>query len=665
MNVNNLINSLIIENENYNSEYYNDCIIYLKKILKDTPMVYEMPNNNDTIISAVKVNIFKNYNNYNFSLNTEFNDNIKQEGIIYRYINLSKKGRCNLFKQICVLETNDINKFATDDYLKYDNMFKNKKIIFIAKLKNITNNKSDNDNNKSIFINDRRIVSIFFGVETFRFLEYQNMKHLIRIFNSNERDKKIATNHYRILLNFQKESDNIIYDRLMIFSGLVFQVLGVSYNKDIDALYLKENNKSDKKIEDILRKYKIFDLKMYEFNNKRGINDFLCNPINNFHFLGIKFMSIYYTIKRTYIRFNPDGVTDLIATNKICNLNIKICYPYISSFESNRVLVLDKNGLINLYDQVIKRLKDWHNIIMTRVDLDKIMYRCNKNDMLHNSIYTSDTVKKNIKMLWIYYLKCIEDTVIKYANKGNLLTHDNNSFCELINVYTNNDIKNIININDDEYVIKRDYEELYDNNINLKNITFLDISKLKKRKEIIKYGPYNNIFLNLVIHNYIDDINNFVKFLGKIQKNSTIIITYFDGNLIKKNISRGSYKLRFEDDMINFGLYKFNDGSNKEKVAITLAGILDYDKGSLQRLVYRYKLINAFHEIGYKPIVDTNLLSYYLDPKYRRGFTKYHNYTLRFFRIIVFKKDSSIKKGGSRDTFYKKYVLSKNDYINL
>ena len=177
----------------------------------------------------------------------------------------------------------------------------------------------------------------------------------------------------------------------IVFSGAIFQTIGLTYTRDIDVLILAENNKPDevKKMNAQCSDNSIVldptilasDGKWYqgeknlEYKNlwltyllpkSVGVDDILdiaADPKYYFIFMGIKFTSLKLNINRFLSRSNDSSLADLVMLEKINGYKIgdDLCIPNMT-IRQGTIKIFDEKNIKILQTNVKKKSK---NIMIT------------------------------------------------------------------------------------------------------------------------------------------------------------------------------------------------------------------------------------------------------------------------------------------------------------
>ena len=209
-------------------------------------------------------------------------------------------------------------------------------ILILVNKNNINTIDEENDKNKFIYYpknNKEKLISssIFFNDNSLKIIDKQDLKNFIQFNNKN---------FFELVNIIHENFDYINKQKIMIFSSMVLEILGLRKANDID-MYIHTLNETN------LNKTKTLnDLKYLEYNIKntdkwpshwdkwldewsnqcdaKYFEEILANQKFHFHYLGIKIINLNCDIVRRVIRERPASFTDLIMINKKLNLNIKL-----------------------------------------------------------------------------------------------------------------------------------------------------------------------------------------------------------------------------------------------------------------------------------------------------------------------------------------------------
>lgn len=222
--------------------------------------------------------------------------------------------------------------------------------------------------------------SIFFNESSLKIIEKQDLNSFVKFSNKNFCELIDLIHNNFDFLNKQK---------IMIFSSMVLEILGLRKANDID-MYIHSLDELN------LNKTKVFDeLKYLDFKIKNTDNwpshwnkwldnwankceakyfeEILGNQRFHFYFLGIKIINLNCDIMRRIIRERPASFCDLIMINKKLNLNITL--PKIPKYSITYKKLGDlsedeKNKLSKLYEY---NSENREYIIKNKINEDKFL----------------------------------------------------------------------------------------------------------------------------------------------------------------------------------------------------------------------------------------------------------------------------------------------------
>lgn len=645
MNKTDILNSIkIYSDKNPKLTFYNDCYNYINN-LPDSITSIEI---NEHLLESIRITILSNPGKYHLYIST---NEIKNK-LNYKMI-LSNNQKNNLLQQLeCIMEYNDImslnnikNKFNNMKFKSNDDKYN----VYIV----ISNNDIDEIKNEIYKLNDNyNILGYIFGIDILNLLEHQRLDRIINFI----KDKNCESyKTFNMINNYKKYLDSMNWesrDRIMIFSGVLFSALGLTYTRDIDLLVLAEN-KSRNDVNNIMNK--LINTDKYEIephilvndnnwykqcNNKiisykyqqqwltytmpylsgsTDIYDTMCNPKFNFIFMGMKFISIDMNIKRFISRVNPNSFADLIMLEKINNYKIGdyLCIPNMTIRQGKLNIFDDKT--IQFLNQTIKRkIKEFYDYDISINDVESLLQKCNVKSF---DIYKGkNTYDPDTSLIKKFHLDIKDQIYNEYCKNVEYLLDIGSGQLTDARYWNKVNVKNVIGIEPSIVSIRNGMERLQKfgtkTNINIINgIGDIDWKSDKKYSDILKH-KFDIITFQFTLHYMIPNIDIIIKNIKYIsKKNTKIIITCMDGNKIYNDlITNKKIEVRNYQEPI-FAIVPLNDLQNNKlinniNVLVYFKGAYGVANGSIEPLIDINNLIKTFDDNNFKLIKKTNFLEY-------------------------------------------------------
>lgn len=190
-----------------------------------------------------------------------------------------------------------------------------------------------------IINNPVKVAKIIFNKNSLNFLENQNLKNYIKIVSKSEKGIKLLKSY----------SDNICklspinQIRAILYSSSTLFSYGIREMNDIDAYIvdLSRDESNTKKIISQLQDIKNMDISMKgtkgwesywksHLNNiaqlvgENNFNNLVLNPKYHYYYNGNKYLNLSIDLKKRLLRLRPRAYADIIATNKLLSLNVKL-----------------------------------------------------------------------------------------------------------------------------------------------------------------------------------------------------------------------------------------------------------------------------------------------------------------------------------------------------
>lgn len=622
----------------FDTRFYKECIEYLDNDSHIEQFIESHNIDNKYLLEPLKLYIWSKFDSFNCYLaDASILDNkMIKDNCIYRDLSIiNEKTKSNLLRQLYVIETDNLNNFFKDSleyYAHIDN------IVFV-----ISENMIDND--KIIKLTKKSSLNLFMGTEVLYFLEKQDLDRFIGYMKNDNKYVVNAVNMFKTIYELFKlleKTNERLYCRLIIFSGLILQSLGTSYTKDADIILwaknMEENNVD--KAKEMLNNYKEIDLLIYDNShfNLEHFGNMLTDPDKHYYFLGIKMTRIFTFLRRTYTRPYPASFVDIIMLDKINNIKIPACFPILASVSNSKIVIYTKKTIYEYLNKVQILLKEWHNIDYGIDKLKKIIRSCKNypNDPPFHETIKEDTFTFPIENI-------LDDSI--YI---------------LINKYFNVD-KNLLVIDD-----AKEYPKYYPKNNNMITVIepagsdisklFMQMTKEKNKKNyqmfisdftsdtfITLEHKYSSLLFKYNIHSIINHMDIVHMNINKYCTNDlTIMIIYLDGTYVDMAISKtGKYEI-LDDNKLKFGIYRFDDyydlKNNKYKqVVVYLKDTLRYAYGIVEKVIVQQDIINAFGS-DYQIINDDRLINIVPDELLNELSEQQKSIT-SIFRYMILKKN--------------------------
>lgn len=643
MDKNEIINSLYkYKNEEFNTKYINETINYFKYRKTSIKEI----SNNEYLLTGIKLNLLYNKQKYFVYTSKTFPKSI----LCYRKIELSEIALSNLKNQLYGIKENTFNicKKLKSNTEKYYLLIHDSEII--------------SEKNNKIKENYYELVSLFCGIQSLYFLEHQNLNNYC-----SEIILKNSRKLFKELLYFKNKIKKLSWqekDRLFIFSGLILQFLGTIYTRDIDLIYVSNNDKTIQKYYNIFKNedmHLILKENVIKTNSKKSlpylnkwlkyelpqladipdIYTMLINPKYHFHFMGLKCFDILATTKRISSRSNPFSLIDLILLKRINNIDIlkTFCFKNIVIRQGKSRIIIDNLSL--LYKKVIKYIKDWYNIDIDIEYLQKHFIKCDK---LYGTIYYNK--RRNYDKYNFCIFKYNREVTKKYlkmyaTNCSNLLDigiGKGNAIADYIDV----GVKEIYGTEPSIYSL-----EILKSKIKgiKKNIhIFNDFGDIKWRNSIILKNKFEIIIITFAIHYMIANIDILIDNINRVSKKGTIVLIFcLDGQKIFSKIDKKkkNYEIVFKKEPY-WGVYGYNEKIPNEfnknfKMLFYMKDVYGVSNGSEEYLLHSYNMINKFEKNNYKLILRKSFLDELKEMENKISY-QFQKDILDLHQTIIFKK---------------------------
>jgi hypothetical protein len=641
-----ILNSLNkYQQQQFQTNFLNSCIKYFKNLPKPIKI---LNNNDEKLLTGVKINLFYNIQKFHCYLTNQELDNV----MCVRKLDLSKKGLDNLINQIDGINNNNFKickKLKSDKEIYY--------YINDKPIKELLNQEIP----KKMFY---EINSILLGIHSMFFLEHQNL--------TNYCDKNIISNASKNVLpeiyNFKFLYNKLSWeekDRLLVFSGLVYHFLGAIYTTDIDLIYLSNNDINFNKY---FQKFKDFDMHII-LNNKviktkdnrympylkswmtyelpqladvENIYSLILNPKHHFHFMGFKCIDIKANIKRSISRSSNVSIVDLILLKKFNNIDFlkEFCFKNISVRQGKGII--QNNDLSGNFKYIKKIMKEWYNIDLSIEFLEKHFKKC---DQVKQTIYSDDRRGSNREngAIFRFNREVVKKYLTIYSKDSNNLLDIGIGKSSAVKDYNLLGIKNIYGIEPSLYSINKGKEivnKIPDLKSKLKVVHGFGEQKFVS-KDLLSQ-KFNTIILTFSIHYMIHEIDTLIDNINKVSKKGTIVMIYcLNGKLIYEKIKKeNKYEIRFKNEPY-WGVYKYNDEIPKAyskdfKMLFYFKDVYGVKNGSEEYLVNIDKLIKKMK--GYELLVNKSFLEELDNIKNENIKLDFQKQILELHNVVIFRK---------------------------
>ena len=621
-----------------------------KQISEMASPLKEIPTDNPYILEAVRIELLAN--KYNIYLSNKLH---KPSDDTYRLLKLDKISKDNLLFQLELFNKhNDI--LAIDNSIKIPDIDFDQNDMLYDVYIIFTKDKIEDDNNYIELKNSYEILGYVCGIESINILKYQKMDRIINFINGKNKDASdiyILLNKY---LHISQTNKPYQRDRMLVMSGAIFQIIGLTYTRDVDVLII--TNKNRKYVDDTVdrfNEYKLdIDLHIRDENNNwiennhkivkyqsqwltttlpnlggaSDIFDVVSNPKYHMIIMGIKFFNLDLTIKKILSRSNASSLTDLIMLEKINGYKIEnLCVPNMT-IRQGRLVVFTRSYIKKLIKTIKFKLRDYYKYNMEIEELQTYIKRCTSENF---DIYKGKTIYDPDTSLIKRYHADVKLLIFQKYGKGlkTLLDIGSGQMTDM-KMWKEMEIDHVIGIEPSIHSINNAYERM--ERYNIKNIEIIngtgdaDWKQSDIYKQIFDY-KYDIITLQYTIHYMIHNLDQLITNLLNVMKDGCIIfINCMDGNKISKEIQNGKHiEVRNDTEPI-FTISRYDDGSDQNQQ--------ENNKSSVPILVY-FKGAHGVASGSVEFIVDIdNLIS---------EFEK-HNITLIDRKPFLFYKSKNSRK---------------------
>ena len=611
---------------------YDNVKQMIETVEKHEPIINELTSNN--LCEAVRINICCS-NDYVILFSSK-----KQTDTCYKKVILSRVQMINLLHQCHAIETEIFADICDKSIRDIKNEFKTKDggdeeyTIYVMFAKKIDVNRFEHLY-KTEKVYD--VGSIILCEESINFLKYQRLDNMCKVVNSGDISSKLVT-HFK---EFLKTRDFFEKEKIMIFSGLVTFIVGLTTTSDIDMLVvasesntsyidsfmdatkeLKEKSEIDHHIllnDGVWYKngYNKLDYQKiwltYELPEMTGAKDIytvLTDSRFHFYFFGIKFVSIDFTIQRLIRRSSAPSYVDLIMLSKKHNYVTRpLCIPNLRIF-GGIVYILHKSMTGGIYNNIKKYAKKWHNVDISMDEITKMYPRCvveHRNEILNSKPHLDPEISDIL-----YYFDKAKEIVLNIHNaKKNSILNIFHKKYDTLHYWSPFDGDNTFGYDMENVIIKND------NKIN--------INKNKK---------YNCVILNHIQYFY-NDLDIILTNLSHIiEDGGVIIVPVLDGDqVLPKMKGSRKYDIRNNQEPI-FGVYEFDDKS-LTKCLVYLKGIYGMRFGSVEYMIKKQQLQDKFRKHGFNLVKTYNFSEFDVE----KSLTSEQKSVIDIYRVFVFKRN--------------------------
>lgn len=631
--------------ENPKLVFYKKCI---DKIEENTGILEKIPFNK-YILESVRINICYNQSKYKIYLY-----NTKKNNCTNYLIKLNDETKDKLIKQlVCVTEYNDVLSLARDVKLPKIEFKKRNDLNYIYVV--ISKDEPKFKNQYYKLDNLYEASGYLFGIDIFNILRYQRLDRIEDFIKKGGESYDI----YKLLNDFLgvlKKYDWKDRERIVIFSSVLWQALGLTYTRDVDILILAE----DKTKEEALKKYDMkktgLDIdesilintgdwvnrdKIYKYKSSwithilpnlvgaEDIFEVISNAKYNFMFMGIKFTSLDLNLKKFLSRSNVNSLTDLIMLEKInkYELGESFCIPNMT-IRTGKLVVFDDKYIEKIHHDIKIKVKEYYNYDISYEEVKKMLKKCSTNsyDIYKGKImYDPDTtiIKK-------FHLDVKEQIFYKYCKNINYLLDVGTGKLTDARFWNRVGIKNVIGIEPSIESIKSGMEKVkkFGTKTNIQIVNGIgdeDWEKNNKYKSIFD-NKYDVVTFQYTLHYMIQNFDILLNNLKKVIKSGTkIIMLLMDGNLIHNELQKyGRIEIRNAQEPI-FSIvpkydYKNTKLTNNNDVLVYFKGAYGVASGSIEPLVNIENLIEKLKESNIRLIERKKFLDYNSKTKHEMSY---------------------------------------------
>ncbi len=608
----------------FDTIFYKNCIDEIK--MKKYKIEYDI-----YFYEPLRLFLVNNFDDYYYYLS----DHLINNNTIQRELNLTNHAKTNLLRQFNAIELNNIDALKSNTWPNLN------KIIFVVSPMELSDD-------AVIRIRSKDSLGLFLGHEILRIVEHQEIERLVGYMINKIQKRKIreSTQMFREMYGMYKSLDQNVKDRTLFFSGFCLHALGTTYTDDADMIYWAKNQNQNqiRKAEKIFTKHHKLEYFVHTEirNDIEMTGNVLTDPRKHFYFMGMKIVGINIHLQRLYYRASAASFVDMYMLNKINKFNIKPCFPLMTLRDDPPIIftknvVNDKLRIVKIY------LKDWHGIKVSGNDITNIIQRC-KNYPYDPPFHKQFSFDSNIKHIETIHHMAILQLMNEYFDKREKLliidniTEPNDYGYGSIN--KEHDMKVIFVGSDEETIkqLKNEHLKKYENMIFVnKNISIKGsfVQETIDKSILHKKNRFKNVLIQQNSNLMFKNKDNFIDNIQSVDEDSTIIITYLDGALIK-NALNGSkmYQIKDKNDTLIFGIYEYDKIDENASVVVFLKDSERYYGGLVEIIVTLDDIKKIFISMNYKMIHEGTLYSVSDDS----NIDQIQKNISDFFKYVVFKK---------------------------
>ena len=620
-------------NDNPKLVFYKDCIEFIKDYKFEKNDLLLNLEYNKYLLESVRINLCYNLDKYHIYLY-----NKKQKLATNHIIKVNNDIKNKLLHQlVCITEYNDILSFGKEIILPNIKFKKEKDNYYLNFI--ISDKKIEFKDSYYELKNLYEIGGYLFGIEIMNLLKYQKIDRIINFINKGGESYDVynlLNKYYNIL----KKLDWQERERYIIMSGTIWSAYGLTYTRDIDILILAEK-KSEKEVFTEINKINNFnididfhilannnqwylkDFKTYKYKttwltnilpNLAGAKDIyevFSNPEHYFYFMGIKFSSLKFNIKKFLSRSNANTFIDLIMFEKFNGYKIgkELCFPNMT-IRQGEIIIFNEERIKNMYLVIKNKIKEYYNYDISLDEIQSTLQKCNLNTF---TIYTGTPIYDPDTNIIKNFHKDIKYNIFnKYCKNIDYLLDIGSGLFADLKIWNNFKIKNVIaiepSINSIKYAIKKLEKNKINTNIKIINGLGDENWKSNNIYSLIYNNKYDIITFQHTIHYMIDKLDIVINNILPISKKGTkIIITCMNGDLITDMINKyKKIEIRNDEEPI-FAIFPME---KKDDILVYFKGSYGVANGSIEKIVSIKQLINKFNDYNYKLLEIKKFLDY-------------------------------------------------------
>lgn len=597
MNSLDIINSLNkYNNEEFKSSFLNETINYFRQ-LNDVRINIILED--EYMLAGIRLHML--YNNFYFYLSS--NKPVNSD-VSYRQLNLSKNQAYNLENQLYGLKKNTFNICNNEKPQSLKSYF----IINKSKL-----------TDKNMILIPFSMALGLIGINSLKFLEYQNLQNYCKLWSKSEKIFKELTEYKKIIFELKWQER----DRLLISNDIILNVMGTLSASDVKILLVSDNSQKSLGMKSLIKKFDVMELnqnaenvesmkeneyglfqkakwlinKMPGLSGAPDINTMLINTKYHFYFMGIKYISIFANINKSIYKSNWQSFLDVYLLKIINNMDCfnKLCVKNIT-FNKGKTTINNNKSIELMYENIHNFAKKSYNIDIPISYIKQHLVKCTdkfdtiyKNKVKYIDPLTREQIKTHRQMSNHY--------IFKYGrNKENLLDMGSGKLSGSW-IYSKANIKNVHGVEPSIYSVELAKEMVKKNRKT--NFTLINAFADKPLNINVKFDVITFIF---TIHYMLKNLNVVINNIKKLSKPGTIIIiTCVNGDKIVEKLSNmESYEIKYYNS-VYWGVYKFNSKDIKnDAVLFYMKDVYGLEMGSEEYLVPVNNLIEQFQKNSIK-----------------------------------------------------------------